>query len=199
MSCLGLEYDLGHSTVDFWAAADPTEILDVRSQILGPADLLLHTCVHGLRDEHVKLLWVADALQILASSGERLDWERLVGQASKRGCILPLRRALKLLVQMDAAIPATVMQELGRLPVTRRQAYPYGSLHRFMARNADETLLGSGAMLFDIYARMSANWTMGRSIRELPTFLQETWGLGHWWELPLHGLRKARRRLGVAR
>ena len=199
MNCLGLADDPDHSTHDFWVAADPTEILGVRSRVLGPADLLLHACVHGLRDDHVRLLWVADALQILASSGERLDWDRLVGQASKRGAILPLRRALRLLVELDASVPATVIQELGRLPVTRRQAYPYGSFSRFIGRYTDETLLGSGASLFDMYARISANWTVTRTIRELPTFLQMTWGLGHQREVPLHMLRKVRRKLAVAR
>jgi hypothetical protein len=175
MSCLRPQDDLEPSTDDFWAATDSTEIFGTRSRTPSPGDLLLQTCVDGWRDGHVRLLSAADALHILASSSERLDWDRLVGQASRRGAILPLRRTLEFLTELDAAVPARVMEELVRPRVTRRQAYPYGSLHRFMARNADQKLLGRAARLFDIYGLTSADWPVTSAIRELPTFLHEAW------------------------
>jgi hypothetical protein len=199
MCCLDLADDADHSADDFWLAADDTEIFGVRSQVLNPADLLLHVCVHGLSDNHVRLLWIADALHILASSGDRLDWDRLVGQTRKRGAVLALRRALMLLAGFDAPVPATVLERLARLPVGWRQAYPYGSLRRFMARNADETLLGTAAALFDLYAQASTNWSTARTILELPTFLQEVSGVNHRWEVPVQVIRKVQRRIGAAR
>ena len=58
-------------------------------------DALLTTCVMGARRGPIpNIQWIADAVMILRSAGDRVDWERFVRLGSERGQTLRLRQAL---------------------------------------------------------------------------------------------------------
>src|SRR5205807_1460619 len=110
------------SNDEFWDASEEVEVGGVTTRVLGPADQLLHVCVHGpvwYSGAHV--YWAADAVKVLERAGLRMDWDRLVGQATKRSAQLPVRDALRYLAgALDAAIPHDVIDRLDRVPTSRR-------------------------------------------------------------------------------
>lgn len=73
--------------------------------IPNPTDLLLQTCVHGVKPSPVPLIrWIADAMTILKSAA--VDWERLVRVAKEAHLCRPLIFALPFLVkEFQADIP----------------------------------------------------------------------------------------------
>jgi Uncharacterised nucleotidyltransferase len=79
-----------------WARAETVEIGGAAARILGPADQLLHACVHGLRwAETPAIHWVADVMAILESAASRLDWEVLIAETRVRHVVMQARRALQ--------------------------------------------------------------------------------------------------------
>lgn len=104
---------------DLWRHAVPLEIAGVRTRALGPADQLLHVCVHGARWSEVPpFRWAADALTVMRSSGMPVDWPRLLDQARARGFVLEMRDTLSFLsAALDAPVPPTVLRSLQTTPV----------------------------------------------------------------------------------
>ncbi len=79
----------------FWARAEPVNIDGTTTRVLAPADQMLQVCVDGLRTSDVHATrWVADAMAILNSAAERMDWDLLVEEARARRVVRPMRRAL---------------------------------------------------------------------------------------------------------
>lgn len=77
--------------------------------VLGPADQLVHTCVHGLRWSPVHAaVWVADAAFLIRAAGQRLDWEVVVEEARDR----------ELSFQVGACLE--LVRDRGRVDVPRR-------------------------------------------------------------------------------
>jgi len=107
----------------FWQDSVEMEALGMPMRTLSPADQLLHVCVHGIVRGAVgyevsRVRWVMDVLTIIKTSGDALDWTRLVAQAHRCGFIPPLRAGLEYLRRtFDAPIPDEVLRELRRMPV----------------------------------------------------------------------------------
>jgi hypothetical protein len=104
----------------FWEHAVPLKVGLVQTLALGPADQLLHVCVHGARWDRVPALrWVPDALHVLANPGGALDWEHLLRQARALRVTLPLADTLAYLGATFAApVPAEVIAGLRAVPVS---------------------------------------------------------------------------------
>ncbi len=102
---------------DFWAAAEPIELLGVPTRALCPADELLLVILHGLRwNEIPTYRWAVDAALLCSGAIGPIDYERLVAQARKRRVSVMLRAGLSYLRRVaDAPIPERTMRALGSL------------------------------------------------------------------------------------
>jgi hypothetical protein len=102
---------------DFWAAAEPIELLGVPTRALCPADELLLVILHGLRwNEIPTYRWVVDAALLCSGAMGSVDYERLVAQARKRRVSVMLRAGLSYLRRVaDAPVPRQTMRALGSL------------------------------------------------------------------------------------
>ena len=109
-------YALAQAASDdaFWSAAVEIELWNVPTRALCPADQLLHVAVHGARWNPVPpVRWLADAVAIERSAGAGLDWDRLVGEASRRGVTTTVAAALECLVgTVGFALPDGVLERL---------------------------------------------------------------------------------------
>jgi hypothetical protein len=137
---------------EFWAGALPAQVDDLPAFVLQPTDMLLHVLGHGVRwQAATPLRWIADAMAVLRSAGERSEWDRLV-RATEARRLSPLIHAglnylkerlaarvpdlvLTALAPRDAAptltpraTPFTVRRALRWL--THRVAGPLGRVHQ---------------------------------------------------------------------
>ena len=102
----------------FWTRAVPIRVLDASSLALGPTDALLHAIVHGMRwNAEPTVRWVADAMTILRSSEDAIDWVGLHREASRLRVLLRLRSGLEYLEdKMNAPIPHRALARLRSTP-----------------------------------------------------------------------------------
>jgi hypothetical protein len=86
-------------------------------------DLLLQTCVHGVKYSPVPLIrWMADAMVLLKD----VDWERLICLAQLAHVCRPLFFGLEYLSsQFGAPIPQEIVQKLKSHPSTRLESLEY--------------------------------------------------------------------------
>ena len=105
-----------------WQRAQPMSSMTSPAVVPAPADLLLHICVHGLRWSPVHSAhWVADAVQIIQTSGDRLDWDVVVSEAAGRRLGLQMARALRLVRERGHVdVPQAVIDALERQPASWR-------------------------------------------------------------------------------
>ena len=164
-------YALAQAASDdaFWSAAVEIELWNVPTRALCPADQLLHVAVHGARWNPVPpVRWLADAVAIERSAGAGLDWDRVVGEASRRGVTTTVAAALECLVgTVGFALPDGVLERLRRAPK--------GVLERWAQRAALQPMGGGNwlPVILDDYVRRSR---VDRSLS--PTeFLQEHFGV----------------------
>ena len=123
-----------------WENAVPVRVGGVEALAPGPADLLLHTLVHGSWwSAQPSIRWVADAVIVISGSGtagsgaaaslaagSRLDWAYLVEEARARQVVLTVREMLTYLLEtFSAPVPEVVMAELRSEPVTRAERIVY--------------------------------------------------------------------------
>ncbi len=103
--------------LSFWGGAFAVDVHGVRTLTLNSSDHLLHVCVHGLRWEPLApFRWVADAMAII-NADAALDWERLAAQAHARRLVLPMKEALRYLVdEFGAPVPDGVLREIESAP-----------------------------------------------------------------------------------
>jgi hypothetical protein len=77
-------FSLWHSAPDhdFWEAARPTEVAGMDTNVLCPTDQLLHAIAHGAWwSESGRLRWVADAVTVIRTSDDGIDWSRFQERA----------------------------------------------------------------------------------------------------------------------
>ena len=105
---------------DFWACAIPVANDSVTALALNASDQLFHICAHGGGwSPMVSMQWVADALTILNTAQEEIDWEQLVERAKQHQLTLPLLTALQYLTRaFHAAVPADILERLSEVPVS---------------------------------------------------------------------------------
>jgi hypothetical protein len=98
---------------DFWERAVAVELGGAKTLAPGPADQLLHTCVHAISLYSAPLRWIADAMAIIDDDGASVDWSELVDGARRRRVSLKAATALATVRElMGAEIPSEVIGEL---------------------------------------------------------------------------------------
>jgi hypothetical protein len=175
---------------EFWDNAVRVRIGGVESRTLGPADQLLHTCVHGYQWNNLPpMRWVADALTIIEGSAGDLDWRYLVEQVRTRGLVLPVRETLAYLREsFFAPVPETALEALWREPtsVTDRVIYAITT--------SPQPSFGYALVLWRYYSRANPGAGSLRRLIGFPGHIRDLWGFKHFWQLPRFALRKIRER-----
>jgi hypothetical protein len=175
---------------ELWADARTFDLGPVMASTLSPTHHLFHTVVHGLGAQSSTILrWIVDALVILDTAGDEIDWPEVVAAARRHACTLLVADGLGHLADTwGAAIPADVLAELRGIPPDPRQRAV-----RWIRRRAGSGVVGSGyaAGLFVTSTRgLGPVATVGRA----PGFLADHWHLAHRRHLPLVLVHKLRHR-----
>jgi hypothetical protein len=141
---------------DFWAHAVPISFSEIPVLALCAADNLLHVLIHGLKwNPEPPIRWVADAMMILQSTENPIDWSRFLELVKRFKVVLQIRGALQYLVQhFDAPVPPEVLLELSWMPVRISERLIY----RHDQRNPDmlpDGFFGKINLLFIEYIRHS--------------------------------------------
>lgn len=164
----------------FWEGAVPAKLHEEPTRAMNSADQLLHVCVHGLRWNYIPpIRWIADAMVILRSAGNTMDWGRLATQADSCGVSLPVRDGLQYLRdRLGASIPEDVLKRLCRLAPTKAERRSYEITKR--KPNPGRRLL------FHWYnhQRLKPRNPSVRDPEGFLTYLRKRWGLRSAWELP---------------
>lgn len=179
---------------DFWAAAEPFTLGGVATRMLCPTDTLLHVCVHGAwSGSSATLRWIADALTVIGSNEDALDWGRFTSQVARRRLALSVDEPLRYLAQVfHAPVPATVLEEIAAMPSTRRERI----CRRRSIADIEGTHLAARIRVAACeWGRTSGSWGRGRAARELPAYLQHAWSLESAWHVPGAAVTKAASRL----
>lgn len=176
---------------EFWENAVPARVNEESSQILSPADQLLHACIHGTKWHSPPMYnWMADAVVIMNTAGPEIDWDRFIDYAQKPRLLLAVRTVMNYLREaLQAPVPPPVLQAINRRPVSRveRLEFKYRT-------HPPETALG---YLWSLWIRYSFQARQGHQKRTLfgfavfiKTFLSED----SWWRVPFIATYKFLRR-----
>jgi len=177
---------------DLWAASVPFDFEGVPTRTLGPADQLLHVCVHGSRRaRRPQLQWVADSLLLLRENG--IDWPRFVGEAGRRRFVLRAGTMLAYLREaFGAPVPDVVLGRLEALPVSRLERLEY------WVGNRRQGLLGELPSYWCNYRRLREGWPMPPPPPGFPDYLQQIWRVESLGEVAWGALARARERVRTA-
>jgi hypothetical protein len=153
---------------ELWAASVPLRFAGVPTRMLGPADQLLHLCVHGPRRvRRPTLRWVPDALYVMRAGG--IDWSRFLAQVERRR--FGLRAGTMLIYLRDAftaPVPVEVLARLETIPISRLERAEYH------VGNRRQGLLGELAVYWCNYRRQ-CDGSRTFSPLGFPRYLQHTW------------------------
>lgn len=117
--------------------SQPLTINGVVATSVNPTDLLLWVCSRGIVDFWVygTVQWLADALMVLRSSIDEIDWPYLVEQATQQAVALRLSSALQGLQEwVDAPIPPSVRQAVAGLSVQPFEGWEARLCQRFPSK-----------------------------------------------------------------
>lgn len=178
---------------DFWKDAISVKIDDLSTHVLNTTDQLFHVCVHGWRgDIFPTIRWVADAMTVINSTPDAIDWHRLVSQAEKRQLVLRLKDTLPILRDLlDAPVPLSIIQDIEKLPIAAIERLEYKNSPGRMRRG-----FGSLPMIYTSYVRRSMN-DGSFSLLGLARYLQDCLGLEHLWQLPFDVIKRGIRRIWI--
>ena len=100
---------------EFWSGSSEVDLGGTVARVLAPPDQLLQMCVHAAQRNLgvAPIRWVADAVFLLARSGESFDWDRLVALARTRSQSLVQLRCLEYLRDgLGLQVPDAVLAAL---------------------------------------------------------------------------------------
>jgi len=181
---------------DLWEASIPVSCGALISRALSPADQFLHICAHAMEWNAIApMRWVADAMVVLSNT-PAFDWDRVLQQARRRRLVLSLQTMAPYLRRLVAApIPDTVIRDLKSLPVTELERDWMKIRTRGISRLTVQDLF---KVRFGLYKRSALSARFRPAILGFPRYMQCVWGMDHWWQLPMRGLRTIRRRWAKA-
>jgi hypothetical protein len=182
-----------HADDYFWSESVETKLAGVPTRCENSTELLFHVCVHGAQWSAVSpIRWIADAMIIINSVTQEINWEHLVKQAFKRRLTLPLWKTLDYLKNnFYAPIPSTHLEELEKMhhPFIERLEYsfkykPVGMLGAFPGHCFN-------------YFRLVEESSIIQKFWGLPVYFQGLWGLNKSWKIPFFIVSKLWERLKI--
>jgi hypothetical protein len=105
---------------------------------------------------------------------------------------LPVRNVLSYLQDVladDISLPSQELSRLQAMPVSRREELVY----RFKNHRVD--LIGELPILWFTYSRRSRNISLLQRVIRFSKVVQQTWGVNHLWQTPLHAVLKGMQRV----
>lgn len=107
----------------FWTDAVPMKLHNTLTLAPGPAYMLLHTLIHGMKwNPEPPIRWIPDAMMIIRSREMDHEWGKFTILAKQYRVILTVQEALTFLTRhFTAPIPTTVMETLNRVVPDRAQ------------------------------------------------------------------------------
>lgn len=178
------------SDTELWRASVSLELAGVATRAPSPADQLLLACVHGTPWSPLPpFRWIADAVAVVRSAGDRLDWAHLVSEAKRRRLTVATGAALTYLRdELEVAVPAQVLEHLRNAPVSRHERTA------FRAACRPDSPLRTLQMAWDRYRRLRDLDTGAPRPAGFIPFARRFWGLESVWRLPLHAAGALSRR-----
>jgi hypothetical protein len=187
-----------HESADalFWEETEAFPFGGLEVETCGATGQLLQICTHGIVGSPVPpVRWIADAV-LLLRSGRVVDWKKLAAAAERWDIVPYVRQALAILRERFAAeIPAWVVEDLGRAPVS-------GAAQAEFAREcapADPRTAWQDLLSF--YARWRRSLGGASPAANAAGFarhLQYAFELSSPWKLPAQFAKSAIRRAGAA-
>src|SRR4051812_42611746 len=173
-----------------WRASVPLELAGAAPRAPGPADQLLLACVHGTPWSPLPpFRWIADAVTVIRSAGEQLDWQRLVAEAERRQLTVATAAALTYLrEEFGAEIPDAVLRQLQAAPTSRHERAA------FRAAGRPDSPLRTLRMAWDRYRRLRDLDTGAPRPDGFTGFACRFWGVDSVWQLPPRAVRALSRR-----
>jgi hypothetical protein len=163
---------------EVWSSSERAGLEGTAVRVLSAADQLLASVVTGARvTSNRTIAWIPDAVLIIRSG--RVDWERLTSVAIANSQTLRLRHALAYL-SAHVDVPDAARERLQAAPVSRRERSAYALTANRVGR--------LGAFPQTVGEHLGAP---DGSVRGLPRFIRERWGLDHGWQLPAAAGRRA--------
>ena len=180
-----------HADDDFWTESVEIKMAGVPTRCENSTDLLFHVCVHGARWSAVSpIRWIADAMIIFDSVQGKINWARLVEQASKRRLTLPLRETLAYLKKnFNAPVPSKLLEEMEKVHHPFIERLEYGFNYKPVG------ILGAFPGHCFNYFRLVQKSSLKQKILGFPGYFQEVWGLKNSWGIPLFIVSKLWERL----
>lgn len=180
----------------FWRTARRFDFLG--RTILAPdaTRALLHTIIHGLRwNNEPPVRWIPDAVTILRSAGDSLDWSAIVDFAEAGAVTQRLHMGLSYITDnFEARVPAFVLNRLAQCrPGLAELVERRTILRPIRYESAMGPLLEA---LAEFPGLRNAHGPLG-VINDFSHFLRFHWGLGGRREIPgrvVHGLLRRVRR-----
>jgi hypothetical protein len=202
----GGEFDLHwHALVEFcgdqhdelfWRDAESLSFGNESVVMPNPTLMLFHTIVHGVRwNPEPPVRWIADAMLILKTRGDAIDWNRIVQLAEQRRIADRLYLGLKYLeTLLDAGIPSRVLAALAALPRSWTERIEARSVlvdqHAYY-----NTPLGNLWMLLSEYTRFGRGQTIGAFINGFSHYLRYRWDLQGRSQIPAMVIRGVWKRI----
>jgi hypothetical protein len=177
---------------ELWRTSVPMELATVATRAPSPADQLLLACVHGTPWSPLPpFRWIADAVTVIRSAGEELDWDRVAAEAERRQLTIAAAAALAYLRDEFAApVPAALLERLAAAPASRHERAAFAAACR------PDSPVRTLRMAWDRYRRLRDLDTGAPRPSSFPSFARRFWGLDSVWQLPAHAGRALIRRRG---
>jgi hypothetical protein len=188
----------------FWQSALPMKVGRVATLMLGPEAQVLHLCGHLLLHHgsggDFSPRWLYDVAAVIASYGERIDWDEVLRRAQVYDLVLPLQRVLPRVSDgWEVPLPVGVLERLRALRPSRDEVRVFGQLtaaRRPVAQRFWADLTG----IPDWRARVRFAWN---NLFPSPLYMQRRYSVPHrlllpfyypyrWW-LGVYGVLTARR------
>ncbi|NEP72052.1 MULTISPECIES: nucleotidyltransferase family protein [unclassified Okeania] len=176
---------------NFWQEAEINQVGEMSTYLLNPSNQLLQVCLQAWPFKQVSTaIWVADAMMILNSSGDKIDWNQLINQAKKRQIVLPVQNTLPLLDKiLDTSLPEATLQEIEQLPISKLEQREYQIINSKLYPFIDTFL-----SRYYLYSRLVNNSNAQLKLIEFTRYLQAVWGLASFWQVPIQVVIKAIRK-----
>jgi hypothetical protein len=173
-----------------WRASVPMELGGVATRAPCAADQLLLACVHGTPWSPLPpFRWIADAVTVIRSAGEGLDWDRLAAEAERRQLTVACAAALAYLHgEFGLTVPEATLERLRAAPASRHERAAFRAACR--PDSPSRTL----RMAWDRYRRLRDLDTGAPKPSGFVSFARRFWGLESAWQLPVHAGRALSRR-----
>lgn len=186
----------------WWQHTVPLDIDGVTTCTLDPTCCLFHVIAHGVPWNSVpSLRWVADAVTLLATAADDIDWDQVVALARRARLVVRMRDGLSYLRCHHAAgVPQRPLDALAetRVSLLERLDEP---LRTVAATDRKHAPYRVSRALLTSYLRLVADRGAVRGTIAYPDFLTFNFDLERRQQLPWALLGKATRRLvaGVTR